>query len=104
MICNQLSVSTIIFVKKKAMQAEAQKLELISWIASINDQGVLEKLYSVKKALEPKARRKKALGTDALVLLDQIATAYTASSEPDLNVAQIFTDRTKTDGRKLDFN
>lgn len=42
------------FVKKSAMQTEAQKLELITWIASINDKGMLEKLYSVKKAMEPK--------------------------------------------------
>ena len=77
------------------MQAEAQKLELISWIASINDKGVLEKLYSVKKALEPKAKQKKGTNAEALALLDQITTAYTAAAEPDLNVAQIFTDRIK---------
>ena len=83
------------------MQAEAQKLELISWIASIKDERVLEKLYSVKKALEPK---KKGANAEALALLDQITAAYTAAAEPDLNISQIFTDRTKTDGRKLDFN
>ncbi|MCB0520358.1 MAG: hypothetical protein H6577_06700 [Lewinellaceae bacterium] len=41
------------------MQAEIQKLELIAWIASIDDKGVLEKLYAVKKALEPEKQSKK---------------------------------------------
>lgn len=75
-------------------------MELISWIASINDKGMLEKLYSVKKAMEPKkAATKKTAFTEALALLDEITQAYSASSEPDLNISQIFTDRTKTDGR-----
>ncbi len=91
------------------MQAEAQKLELITWIAAIDDNGVLEKLYAVKKALEPKRlSRKKARTTEvpkeAIDLLDKITSAYAKANEPDLNLAQLFTDRTKTDGRNLDFN
>ncbi len=87
------------------MQTEAQKLELITWIASINDKGMLEKLYSVKKAMEPKKiAAKKTPFAEALALLDEITHAYSASSEPDLNISQIFTDRTKTDGRAIDFN
>jgi hypothetical protein len=87
------------------MQTEAQKLELITWIASINDKGMLEKLYSVKKAMESKkAVVKKAAFSEAIALLDEITQAYSTSSEPDLNITQIFTDRLKTDGRAIDFN
>lgn len=89
-----LSNPAAIFVKK-AIQVEAQKLELITWIASIKDQRVLEKLYSVRKAQESKTRQKKGTNAEALALLDQITAAYVAAVEPDLNLAQIFTERTK---------
>ncbi|MBK9017139.1 MAG: hypothetical protein IPM82_25500 [Saprospiraceae bacterium] len=66
---------------------------------------ILDKLSTVKKAFEPKkAARKQATTSKALALLDEITTAYTASTEPDLNISQIFTDRNKTNGWKIDFN
>ncbi len=87
------------------MHAEAQKLELIAWIAAIDDNNLLDKLSTVKKAFEPKkAAQKQAATNKALALLNEITAAYAASTEPDLNITQIFTDRTKTNGRKIDFN
>jgi len=102
------------------MSVEAQKLELITWITSLDDKGLLDKLYlQVKKTMEsqkadkatPSAIRGKAnrkspespIGSP-LQLLEQITDAYAALDEPDLNAAQIFMDRMKANDRKIDFN
>lgn len=41
---------------------------------------------------------------EALQLLEDVTTSYSSSSEPDLDIAEIFTNRTKGDGRKIDFS
>jgi hypothetical protein len=99
-----------------AMSADAQKLELINWITSLRDSRLLEQVYSqVKKTLESKkddgketpdssGKSSVPASSEALALLEKITDAYVASKESDLNLEQIFTERTKANDRKIDFN
>jgi len=40
----------------------------------------------------------------SIELLEKITKVYSKSGEPDINVAEIFSNRTKTNDRKIDFN
>jgi len=96
------------------MSAEAQKLELITWINSLNDKHLLNQLYlQVKKTLEAQKADNAALPAigeradgappqpapgSPLQLLEQITDAYAALEEPDLNAGQIFRDRMRMPG------
>lgn len=94
------------------MSAETQKLELISWIAGLDDPAELQRVYEqFKKALKPGPRRRKSVDVsqeadtdEALRNLEKITDAYAASEEPDLNPAQIFAERLITYERTIDFN
>lgn len=97
------------------MSAEAQKLELIAGITSLRDNKLLEQVYSqVKKTLDSRNNSgRKTRGTngkpsapispEALEKLEKITDAYLASEEPDLNLEQIFANRTKANDREIGF-
>ncbi len=96
------------------MSADAQKLELITWITGLTDKKVLDQLYiQVKKTLESQETDTpdgdstlpgSGAGVYPLQALEQIVGAYVALDEPDLNLTQIYKDRMKANERKIDFN
>jgi hypothetical protein len=89
------------------MSTEAQKLELITWIASLDDQAIVEKVYlQVKKTLGLKRRQPPApamasgVTSEAIELLEDITDAYRATDEPDIDPNQIIAERTVYYGRR----
>ncbi|MFM9947219.1 MAG: hypothetical protein ACKV1O_04710 [Saprospiraceae bacterium] len=94
------------------MSVDAQKLELITWINSLDDKRLLDQLYvQVKKTMESRQTYDSSASSvsgekatsespqpapgSPLQLLEQITDAYVALDEPDLNATQIFRDRMK---------
>lgn len=93
------------------MSAETQKLELISWIADLEDPEELKRVYEqFKKNQNPGTHHRKIAASqpvdasDALQSLEKITDEYAKVEEPDLNPEQIFANRLISYERKIDFN